>query len=350
MSFLNYLGKYTGEKLFRFEFKNNIFYDEPLFIVSPMYDNVFKKIFFQDEQGAILLKDFLNSTLFPQSNKIKSLEFISKTILSKSDLKYNKGSLIVDNACKVKLHGIKDYIILDIEVQISYKQDFQTTKFFDYVAGLRSMNNFMETWVIAFFIDKIKDPYYDKSCYSYIIKNPKESSPSPYDSKSIKIHEIYLNSMMKNISSGEKVFTFDNEEMEEKGKEWIKLFSLDLWCNSYYNDLTNYCIPKNVRYKGEYIKKAILIINDFKGIDKLRFKINRHYQEEVLNKAIEDGIAIKNMENIDYFFNKYTNGNNLENIEILGKVKYDTLINRYNGSVYLDGFINELLKRNLIIK
>ena len=65
MSFLEYIGTFEmseGEDSCFFNFLNKMSkYSKPYFIVPPIYDISFKKVFFNDEIGLKLLLDFLNS-------------------------------------------------------------------------------------------------------------------------------------------------------------------------------------------------------------------------------------------------------------------------------------------------
>ena len=112
MSFLDYTGRYDIEKnsdKFSFYFKENKMLRTPYYIVAPIYDIPFKKVFFYNDLGLGMLRDFLNSLLFPLSNAIIDLVFIPKEILSNSHIMYNKGSLIVDNACIAIIKDKKSY-------------------------------------------------------------------------------------------------------------------------------------------------------------------------------------------------------------------------------------------------
>ena len=84
MQFLDYTGynKKFNSTLYTFEFKGKMenieIQSQPLFIVPPIYDVSFKKVFSSTKSGLTLLLDFLNSILFPKSKLIKELNFIEK--------------------------------------------------------------------------------------------------------------------------------------------------------------------------------------------------------------------------------------------------------------------------------
>ena len=119
-------------------------------------------VFYNKRNGLDILRDFLNSLIFPETQAIVELKFIQKEILSNSHLKKNKGTRIVDDACialikckrknnyqQIQEEFIKE-VIIDFEMESNYQEDKYTNKFFDYATGLRNQNDFKETWVIAY--------------------------------------------------------------------------------------------------------------------------------------------------------------------------------------------------------
>jgi hypothetical protein len=65
-----------------------------------------------------LTKDILNSLLFPDSHSIKKIKsFASKEILSKSNIKNNKGTKKVDNAFVASVEGQDKDIIIYFEIE-----------------------------------------------------------------------------------------------------------------------------------------------------------------------------------------------------------------------------------------
>ena len=80
---------------------------------------------------------------------------------------------------------------------------------------MRRAINFAETRVIAFCIDEAKIHIKDKGSKSNIIK---QYNIGNFDILNyIKIYEIYLNHLYKNIN--EKISIFPNEFIKEEGKE-----------------------------------------------------------------------------------------------------------------------------------
>ena len=129
MNFLDYIGLYydypQDKNKYQFAFRNNSYLlSEYYSIVPPVYDVGFKKIFFYRNEEIKIIADFLNDLLFPVTQSIIRLEYLSKEILSNSHIKYNKGTRIVDNAYLALINQYDTYgniytkkVILDVEMQ-----------------------------------------------------------------------------------------------------------------------------------------------------------------------------------------------------------------------------------------
>ena len=291
--FLDYTGKYDvideTNFIFSFQIDNKIIKEKmaPIFIVPPVYDVTFKSIFFYDENGMELTKDILNSLLFPASHSIKKIKsFASKEILSTSNIKNNKGTRKVDNAFIASIKGKDKDIIIVFEMQKNFRYS-NTERFYDYGNGLRRTSGFLETWVIALCFDNSKNPREDKGSNSHMIKKYNISN-DPEALNYIHIYEIYLNDLHKNINN--KISIFNNEIIEEEGKEWIKLFTIIIWSKYYKSDI-NYVIPSELFFKGKKISEAIKILSDIQDIDRLQIETQNHALEvdkEENQKIIND--------------------------------------------------------------
>ena len=411
--FLNYTGKYdvneeTGFK-FSFQIGKKTIEEKmtPMFIVPPVYDVTFKSIFFYDEKGMELAKDFLNSLLFPVSHSIiKIKSFASKEILSTSNIKNNKGTRKVDNAFIASIKGKDKDIIIVFEMQKNFRYS-DTERFYDYGNGLRRTSGFLETWVIALCIDNSKVPRVDKGSNSHMIKKYNIRN-DPEALNYIHIYEIYLNDLYKNINN--KISIFNNEIIEEEGKEWIKLFTIIIW-SKYYESELNYVIPSEILFIGKKIPEAIKILSDIQDIDRLQIETQNHalekekeknqkiieekyherfkegsmygyelgeqngYQEGEANgyqygyqqgkeqgeakgmekgylqgeaKGMEKGYQNLILQIMDYYFNNYLNGKSIENIESVGKVPSGLVFERYSSYPQVKGFIQILSSKNLL--
>ncbi len=404
-TFLNYTGEYEeiSEEKFSFTFKNGEdIIMTPSFICPMVYDNPFKTVFSYDKSGMELVKDCLNSILYPISQMILEItSFAPKEFQTSSNVRYGKGAKRVDDAFFVKIKdgdGFK-IILIDLEMEKKFNNSL-TEKFYDYGNSLRRANNFTETWVIAFCIDDVKVYTKDKGSKSNLIKqyNLGGSDTLPY----IKIYEIYLNDLYNNIDKN--ISVFPNEFIQEEGKEWIKLFTITLWSN-YYKTVEKYPLPSEITFRGKKIKEAIDKIN-MNNIDdtarvriltNIRFEnqvkeeneknLAHEYQrgkqegdeegyqrgkqendEEAYQRGKQEGraegyqIGGENgftngqkfgrqnliLEQLDTFYSKYIQGKSIENIDVIKKIPSQLVNERYSGLEHGQDFIKQLAIRNLL--
>ena len=390
MQFLNYIG--SCEKItpdyYKFDFKNGFESEcKPVFIVPPIYDVSFKKVFYNKVNGLKILKDFLNSLIFPETQAIVELKFIHKEILSNSHLKKNKGTRIVDDACiaiikckgkrfngQIQEEFLKE-VIIDFEMESNYQEDKYTNKFFDYATGLRNQNDFKETWVIALGINKTNSYITDKGSKSYVTK--KYNVYNVYkDLDCVKIFEIYLNYLFSKIN--EPISIFNNEKIGHCGKEWIKLFCIELWATGVSEQ--GYCLPSNLEFKGSCIKQAIDILADIFGEVGHKIKVDNFYKEEEkkrhldeinasyqngrkegikegikegrmegIKEGIKEGRMEGNLELLDNFFKRFKDKEVLQNIFLLEKVSSSLLIERYGNTQIVKKFIKKLFEQKWLI-
>lgn len=376
-TFLNYTGEYKKitEERFSFTFKNG---EEiimtPSFICPMVYDNPFKMVFSYDKSGMELVKDCLNSILYPFSQMILEItSFAPKEFQTSSNVRYGKGAKRVDDAFFAKIKdgdGFK-IILIDLEMEKKFNNSL-TEKFYDYGNSLRRANNFTETWVIAFCIDDAKVHTKDKGSKSNLIKqyNLGDSETLPY----IKIYEIYLNDLYINID--ENISVFPNELIQEEGKEWIKLFTITLWSN-HYGSVVNYPFPSDITFRGKKIKEAIDKIN-MRNIDdtaRVRILTNVRYENQVKEEN-EKNLALQYqrgkaegyqeggengftngeklgrqnliLELLDTFYSKYIQGKSIENIDVIKKIPSQLVNERYSGLEHGQDFIKQLAIRNLL--
>ena len=384
MSFLDYNGTFdeipnSNNCSFHFHKNDSIESIEslPFFIVPLIYDIPFKRVFYYNPNGLIIMKDCLNSILFPETCLIYDIQYIGKEILSNSHIQNNEGTRIVDSAFLAKIIAekkdddviLKD-VVLDIEMEKGKISDAITQQCFDYGTGLRYENDFKETWVIAFCID---DPQYfknDKNAKCYVKKEFKNGQTKIFNY--VKIYEIYLNSVYNEYYNVNSII--NNELIKEKGKEWLKLFCLPLWCQS--DDNINYCIPHSLNFKGKEIKKAIKLLGDIQLIEKKRIQIlekaEKKKEEEKYLEGYEKGekkgydngydngydegkntginIGYSNciLTLLDKYFQNFINGKSVENIDMLGKISLSLLKGRYNNDNNLEKFIKVLKGKNLL--
>ena len=369
MNFLDYTGKFhvneNEKNKCSFFFKNNVQFEnkEYICIVPPVYDVGFKKIFSYSYGGIESARDFLNSLIYPDSKAITSLKYLPKEILSDSHLKYNKGSLIVDNAYLATIeykdesgNEYKKEVIIDIEMQKNNFGDTFNERCFDYGTGLRNGHDHKETWVIALCFDNSKNPSYDKGAYSYFVKQLNLGKTQ--DKKNyVKIYEIYLNYL---YNEQEPKALIENKKIGLIGKEWIKLFCLSLWCDSLDNDGINYLIPSEISFEGTEIKNAINILRFLDSLEKQRAQSLLFEEKKNLEEQYDKGFAEGRQEGIsqgydncliqiiDKYFNLFKSNQPIDGIEILGKIKLSLLQKKYKNEPFLGNFLDYLLDKNML--
>lgn len=355
MSFLDYSGQYfLKEDKFFFIFRNQAIEEECCFIVPPVYDISFKKMFYYNDNGILIVKNFLNSIIYPESNLIVELNYLSKEILSDSHLLYNKGTRRVDNAYLAKIkqyygnsnnYYIKEVVIC-LEMEKRSISDSLTEKCFDYGAGLRLRNNSRETWVIALCLDKSKKPYCDKGSNSFVVKKLNQNdmiNPKNY----VKIYEIHLNSL---YNEPNPTSILNGKTINSEGKEWIKLLCLPLWCKSYKDDGLNYYMPRNVEFIGDEIKKAFEILMNISDSEFSIISINKKAEEGMLQEKFQEGYQSCKNEDLDFFFENFKSNKSMDNIELLGPIDKNFLLEKYGKNPEIIAFSQFLKTKGILVE
>ena len=392
MNFLDYMGIYydypQDKSKYQFlSWNNSYIISEYYSIVPPVYDVGFKKIFSYSNEGIQIIADFLNALLYPVSQSITQLQYLSKEILSNSHIKYNKGTRIVDNAYLALINQYDSYgkvytkkVILDIEMQKGNFGEPFNERCFDYGTGLRNGHNFQETWVIALCFDKTKNPSYDKGSNTYITKEL-NMDKTKLKMNYVKIYEIYLNQLYNNPYPKSVI---NGESISFEGKEWIKLFCVPLWCMPKEKDDINYYIPRDISFKGKEIKKAIYILSNIDVIERSRTKILLREEQQKLEEEYKKGLQKGKQEGkqegfiegkqegftqgkqegftqgkqegkqeyqieiLDMFFENFKSNRSMDNIKILPMIKYSFLKERYADDSMLDSFANFLFSQDML--
>ena len=361
MQFLDYTGhnKKINSILYKFEFKGDIEIESaPLFIVPPIYDVSFKKVFACNNTGLKLLKDFLNSILFPKSKLITEIKFLQKEIHTNSNLNHEQETLIFDDVFIAKIkYSVEGKtkekeVLIDVIMESNYRVVTYTNEIFNDTTENRNQNDFQETWVIALSVNRSKNPREINSNQSNMNKKYSINDINK-DLDYIRIIEIYLNDYYSKLD--EKISIFEGEEIDDIGKEWIKLFTIELWSGK-VND-SSYCLPVNIEFKGDEIKKAVQKLSDILELVELRIKVEKKFQEETeenFQKQLyeidyEKGYLECAFKVLDIYFQKYINGETLQSIILAEKVKYSDLEQKYGKSSKFKGFIEILKAQNWII-
>ena len=234
-------------------------YSEYSSIVDPSYDQIFKRMF-EDDQKLIHL---LNSLLFPDDNenKIITIERISNenTIISNS----LKGSFRFDVACKATYQNndINNIKIIDLEMQLGNDTEL-SDRLFKYGSSLYNKYS-IKTVVLALINNKgKKNQPFLSSWMKNVITDDKGNNA--INSNKFDIALVNLYDALQKISDDKPVFIM-GKEIGASGKKWLKLLSIRQW--SHKLSKLQYAIPIYISNLPKEIENAIHFL---KNIDELQ--------------------------------------------------------------------------------
>ena len=205
MQFLDFTGEYEIIKnnLFKFKFKENVeTTDSPLLVLPPMYDKTFTKIFIYNNMGLEIIKDFLNSLLFPKSQSIIELKYHKSGISSNSDFNGIEDNSITEGLCIAKVKYIekdkksikKEEILICFLLFSDYLFYKPPNNFLKYNKDEREETKYKEKWAIILYVDRTKNTIKEKNEKSFMAKKYKLYEDYFNDDNNfVPIFEIYLN-------------------------------------------------------------------------------------------------------------------------------------------------------------
>ena len=293
-SFLEYTGKVSSDNYFYYfqmekhikknnKYKNEVFkicsssYTE---IFDPTIDNAFKYIF---NQKAIIIK-LLNDLLFPKKDKIKDVEFTKNDLFGQFGGKHEIGSKRVDLALKFKLYEeceenltnvISDHndskmdlydgnikkedLVNDLEMQLDFNNK-NSERFIRYVHYIDANILSKKIWLIAL-IYSSEDNEHNKS------SNVNYEEKKLLNQRMIReytnhfIFEIDLNFFYKMMMKNEKIWILNkNDFLTDKGKEWIKLMTIPMWCKSYRRGFYAFPDLNEMKFTEKEVQNVLLIL------------------------------------------------------------------------------------------
>ena len=249
-------------------------------LIDPSIDSTFKFLFADNDTK--ILKNMLNSILFPNAPKLSELQILNNEVV-RPNQKHNKGTLRADIACRAKLD--EDDIIFAIEMQIGIYGDF-TKRLLNYNKGLSYKYNYETTWSLGLFINLEEKPKYS----SYTNLN-KVQNGEKKELDLLNITEIDLKEEIIKINKGEDII-INNKKIGNFGKEWIKFLGLRTWCPQNFG---RFILPKNYNLSNN--KYLIEVINKLENIptkllnDSLSLETDLYYlTEEIKNAKLEGKI------------------------------------------------------------
>ena len=306
MSFLQYTGIYEKTKgIYKFTMqgeKQKYFLESYSFsaIADPTIDNTFKQIFLDNKS---ITKALLNAFLFPKKNSIKEIEFLPNEHPGIGP--YSRGSIRMDVVCKCTLDSNEERmeieesndeedfplyangteLFIDLEIQIGYNANNIEKKFLKYVRILDKKYALNKVMVLALIYNPgILNSKKNKSSMisfteEYYEKNFK--TVTKYDD--CVVYQIDLNYCYKLILKEKPIFIFKNENLLEKGEEWIKFLTLSSWCLS--DDDFYYIFPplNDIIFADDQIFEAFKILID-QGIGYEKGCVDRKYLIEEIDE------------------------------------------------------------------
>ena len=375
MQFLDFTGEYEIIKnnLFKFKFKENVeTTNSPLLVLPPMYDKTFTKIFIYNNMGLEIIKDFLNSLLFPKSQSIIELKYHKSGISSNSDFNEIEDNSITEGLCIAKVKYIEkdkksikeEEILICFLLYSDYLFYKRSNNFLKCNKDEREETKYKEKWAIILYVDRTKNTIKEKNDKSFMAKKYKLYEDYFNDDNNfVPIFEIYLNDLYSNLDK--TISICENEEIQDTGKEWIKLFSIELWANNFKKPY--YCFPSNMQFRGKYIKNAIETLSDIDDNLALRINVEKNHQEKIyedlkkdleqryingMNKGIKDRMNDElnedNLILLDKYFEIFKNGEKLEHIILLKKISSTLLKQKYGSSQNFQNFYELLASQNWI--
>ena len=248
--FLRYIGSSEKDKesgKYNFFLKDNIIYKAKKinYIADPCYDCTFK-ILFGCENGKKRLMDLLNSIIFPdedEDDEIIELAYVNNEF-TKFNKKNNRDTIRADITSRVKTFDGNEFLIC-LEIQIGQKYNF-TKRLFNYGSSLRNCHKFNDCYSIDFFL----------SSNQLNRKSNNNNSKNEKILKYMRIIEIDINAEVSKILDDKPVI-INNKYINEKGKEYIKLFGIRNWCDNISN---RFRIPKIDNVSSNDIFKECLSI------------------------------------------------------------------------------------------
>ena len=289
-NFLDYTGSVKQkDNYFEFEMKNSTYIKSLNYLraYNPTFDNLFKKVF----KNEIILLNFLNDILYPNENKIKrilklntnfngpygkySLGSINLDMLcacffdektseennNKNDLNSIEESMDIDEDSNQKIPNEKYKLVVDIEMQRIIKES-PTERFIKYMSYIDG-GILNEKAIILVLL--IKNSVIEKENNSAIINYSKKSLPkykTVTEYKKNLIIEVDLNHCYNLIKNKKEIWLVDkNKTLTKNGKEWIKLLTLQIWCQQIQDEV--YMLPnlEDLNFHQPQIKNALQILN-----------------------------------------------------------------------------------------
>ena len=313
-------------------------------LIDPVYDQTFKSIFtFGHESNNISGKQriisFLNSLLSSKyGEKITDVEYLPNEFVEPNE-KGRIGMRIVGIVLKANFESGR-ILYIDLEIQTTFYQKI-SKRWVEYASRLFS-NARKDTLVLVLQIGDEENYFYS------ILPIKKENNTSTFGKKVDETFEIISIDVNKAISliRANYPIEFENIQVSEEGKNWLKLIGLRFWIRPYNK---YYILPNELNASSE-ILSAIYLLSKFtpENVEEIIRNENK------MKLAFEDGFyyceeKIQEDYTIKLWMNLFKNGiTNLPPTEI-EKVKEKKVRQLFKNDPYLVNFISFLSQNGKLI-
>ena len=317
MSFLKYTGeidynKSTKNYCFQMEDKTEYFDKIYMNIPKPITDTNFKQVFGKNPEIAISL---INSFLFPKTNKIKSIEYLSGELPGKigsypEPVNTKDYDLLrVDILCRCKLdeedreedsednsesgskirdnRNIDNTYIIDLEMQIGFSNE-NTKRFLKYAKKLDL--KYQDRIIVLSLVSKgTLKPKKNNSSKISLQEQSLFGYKNTYEYDDYVIYQIDLDFCRKKISSNDEDLwiTDEKEKLNDFTKEWLKYLTLSTWCKSFEENY--YALPtvKKEFFQNNNVYEAITILYNQDDVYYQMDLYDQQEKEKRIQKFIE---------------------------------------------------------------
>lgn len=265
---------------------------------DPGYDQIFKKIFSTGNNvggfsGEERLMSLLNSVLFPEAKEndfmIRDIEYLpnESTVFEK---KPNLGMLKFDLSCKCICYKEgekpKKVVAFVVEMQTGYDSLFDN-RLCNYGGALKGANPDMPSVVLAFLNNK---RYKLRDSTEWIALCKLDSKTGRFIGRIGDVLDIYIINLPKQIEAIDEfkpIYVRDGKDVNQLGREWLKLLSMKHWATQSSSGLGRCIIPKGRMHKE--VESALTILSRLNDRELINYIDNENYAMSLLETSAEEG-------------------------------------------------------------
>lgn len=172
-------------------------------------------------------------------------------------------------------------LIIDLEMQKGFNQK-NTRRFLRYISHLDVTIDSDKIWVVALLIDEAKNPRLNKSNHiNYVQPNIRDYSHiKDYDTHVVLEIDLNYCSKILERKNKEKII-LTNQELGLKGKEWIKLLTIALWCDKKGDELYIFPTLDKMHFHQDNVKNALIMLSHQDPMYQIYVREEKDLKEEL---------------------------------------------------------------------